>query len=68
METILLKPGGLIGWLLWFVAEKGAAMMGTRKRGGVLGGLDSGARKEDKSGNPTSFGGNTEGAGRELGT
>ena len=42
--------------------------MGTRKRGDVLGGLDSGARKEDKSGNPTSFGGNTEGAGRELGT
>ena len=43
-------------------------MMGTRKRGDVLGGLDSGARKEDKSGYPTTFGGNTEGAGRELGT
>ena len=68
METILLKPGGLIGWLLWFEADKGGAMMGTRKRGDVLGGLDSGARKEDKSGYPTSFGGNTEGAGRELGT
>ena len=68
METILLKPGGLIGWFLWFEADKGGAMMGTRKRGDVLGGLDSGARKEDKSGYPTSFGGNTEGAGRELGT
>ena len=42
-------------------------MIGTRKRGDVLGGLDSGARKEDKSGNPTSFGGNTDGAGREIG-
>ena len=68
METILLKPGGLIGWFLWFEADKGGAMMGTQKRGEVLGGLDSGARKEDKSGYPTSFGGNTEGAGRELGT
>ena len=43
-------------------------MMGTRKRGEVLQGLGSGARKEDKSGYPTSFGGNTGGAGRELGT
>ena len=49
METILLKPGGLIGWLLWFVADKGGAMMGTQKRGDVLG-LDSGARIEDESG------------------
>ena len=68
METILLKPGGLIGWLLWFAADKGGAMMGTRKRGEVLLGLGSGARKEDKSGYPTSFGGNTGDAGRELGT
>ena len=65
---MLLKPGGLIGWFLWFEADKGGAMMGTQKRGEVLGGLDSGARKEDKSGYPTTFGGNTEGAGRELGT
>ena len=65
---MLLKPGGLIGWFLWFEADKGGAMMGTQKRGDVLGGLDSGARKEDKSGYPTTFGGNTEGAGRELGT
>ena len=68
METILLEPGGLIGWFLWFEADKGGAMMGTQKRGDVLGGLDSGARKEDKSGYPTSFGGYTQGAGRELGT
>ena len=68
METILVKPGGLIGWLLWFAADKGGAMMGTRKRGEVIRGIGSGARKEDKSEYPTSFGGNTEGAGRELGT
>ena len=49
METILVKPGGLIGWLLWFAADKGGAMMGTQKRGEVLRGFSSGARKEDKS-------------------
>ena len=67
METILVKPGGLIGWLLWFAADKGGAMMGTRKRGEVLQDIGSGARKEDKSGYPTSFSGNIGGAGRELG-
>ena len=68
METILVKPGGLIGWLLWFAADKGGAMMGTQKRGEVLRGIGSGARIEDKSGYPTSFSGNIGGAGRELGT
>ena len=68
IETILVKPGGLIGWHLWVVADKGGAMMGTRKRGEVLQGLGSGARKEDTSGYPTSFSGNIGGAGRELGT